>query len=179
MTNCACRVSVAKCDKPKDVCLIFDGAAEFRGARFCAAYKQRRGNQGARPRRGVRLVHTSNNSGDRASVICSCCPCCCTILRGRTQLKHPHAFEPSRFEARINDAECTGCGICADERCPMKAVEMREGAAVVDTKECIGCGLCASGCPARAIEMIDRNAVPGVPATTRNGREGATGKGKA
>jgi biotin operon repressor len=29
LTHCACRVSVAKCDKPKEVCLIFDGAAEF------------------------------------------------------------------------------------------------------------------------------------------------------
>ncbi len=168
VTNCACRVSVAKCDKPKDVCLIFDGAAEFLVERgFARHISKDEGIKVLDRAEESGLVHTSNNSGDRASVICNCCPCCCTILRGRTQLKHPHAFEPSRFEARINDAECTGCGICADERCPMKAVEMREGAAVVDTKECIGCGLCASGCPAGAIEMIDRNAVPGVPATTQ------------
>ncbi len=29
VTKCACRVSVGKCDHEKEVCLIFDGAAEF------------------------------------------------------------------------------------------------------------------------------------------------------
>jgi Na+-translocating ferredoxin:NAD+ oxidoreductase subunit B len=29
LAQCACRVSVAKCDKPKEVCLIFDGVGEF------------------------------------------------------------------------------------------------------------------------------------------------------
>ena len=71
------------------------------------------------------LVHTSNNSQDRANVICNCCPCCCTVLRGRTELNHPHAFEPSRFEAKVDDAACTGCGVCAEERCPVKAIEMK------------------------------------------------------
>jgi len=29
LAKCACRVSVAKCDKPKEVCLIFSETAEF------------------------------------------------------------------------------------------------------------------------------------------------------
>lgn len=63
------------------------------------------------------LVHTSNNSADRPMIICSCCPCCCTILRGRTQLGNLDAFAPSRFEAEVVSELCNGCGICSDRRC--------------------------------------------------------------
>lgn len=167
LTNCACRVSVAKCDKPKEVCLIFDGPAEFLVERgFARQISKEEGIKVLDRAEQAGLVHTSTNSADRAGVICNCCPCCCTILRGRTQLKHAHAFEPSRFEARVNSDDCTACGICADERCPMKAIQIRDNAAVVNPAECIGCGLCVSGCPTEAIELSERKQVPVVPATT-------------
>ncbi len=167
LTNCACRVSVAKCDKPKEVCLIFDGPAEFLVERgFAREISKEEGVKVLDQAEQAGLVHTSTNSADRAGVICNCCPCCCTILRGRTQLKHPHAFEPSRFEAKVNSDDCTACAICADERCPMKAIEIQDNAAVVNPVECIGCGLCVSGCPTGAIELSERKQVPLVPATT-------------
>jgi len=167
LTNCACRVSVAKCDKPKEVCLIFDGPAEFLVERgFARQISKEEGVKVLDQAEQAGLVHTSTNSADRAGVICNCCPCCCTILRGRTQLRHPHAFEPSRFEARVKSDDCTGCAICADERCPMKAIEIKDNAAVVNPAECIGCGLCVSGCPTGAIELSERKQVPLVPATT-------------
>ena len=74
---------------------------------------------------GWRVWFTRQQERDQAHVICNRCPCCCTILRGKTQLHHPHAFEPSRFVSHVNSHECTGCGICADERCPMKAIEIK------------------------------------------------------
>lgn len=167
LTNCACRVSMSKCDKPKDVCLIFDGPAEFLVERgFAREISKQEGVNVLDQAERAGLVHTSNNSADRAGVICNCCSCCCTILRGRTQLKHSHAFEPSRFEARVNTDDCTACAICAEERCPMKAIEIQDNAAVVHPAECIGCGLCVSGCPAEAIELVERKQVPLVPATT-------------
>jgi electron transport complex protein RnfB len=86
-------------------------------------------------------------------------------LRGRTQLKHLHAFEPSRFEALVRGDECTGCSVCADERCPMKAIEMVDDVASVNTAECIGCGLCVTGCPIGAIVLVERKQVPSTPAT--------------
>ena len=110
LTNCACRVSVAKCDKPKEVCLIFDEAAEFLVERgFARQIDKVEGMKVLDRAEEAGLVHTSNNSADRANLICNCCPCCCTVLRGRTQLKHSHAFEPSRFEARVKSEDCTGC----------------------------------------------------------------------
>ena len=104
LTKCACRVSVANCDKPKEVCLIFGEMAEFLVERgFARQISKEEGMKVLDQAEEAGLVHTSNNSADRANLICNCCPCCCTVLRGRTQLKHPHAFEPSRFEAHVNE----------------------------------------------------------------------------
>ena len=167
LADCACRISVGKCDKPKDVCLIFDGAGEFLVERgFARQITKEEGMDVLDRSEKAGLVHTSNNSADRAGMICNCCPCCCTVLRGRTQVKHPHAFETSRFEARIINDECTGCGVCAEERCPVNAIEIVDDLAVVNVEECIGCGLCVTGCPVDAIELVERKSIPAIPATT-------------
>ncbi|MGD0022766.1 MAG: 4Fe-4S binding protein [Smithellaceae bacterium] len=169
LTKCACRVSVANCDKPKEVCLIFGEMAEFLVERgFARHISKKEGMKVLDQAEEAGLVHTSNNSADRANLICNCCPCCCTVLRGRTQLKHPHAFEPSRFEAHVNASECTGCAICADERCPMKAIAVVDDVAIVNAAECIGCGLCVTGCPTGAIELRERKQLPSIPASIKD-----------
>ena len=168
LADCACRVSVEKCDKPKDVCLIFESAGEFLVERgFARKISKEEGLKVLDKAEKAGLVHTSNNSADKANLICNCCPCCCTVLRGKTQLKHPHAFEPSRFAAFVKSDDCTGCGICEDERCPVKAITITDDIALVNEAECIGCGLCVTGCPLEAIELIERKQLPAVPASTQ------------
>ena len=168
LTKCACRVSVGKCDKPNEVCLIFGEAAEFLVERgFARQISKEEGMKVLDQAEEAGLVHTSNNSADHANLICNCCPCCCTVLRGRTQLKHTHAFEPSRFEAYVTGEDCIGCAICAEERCPMKAIEMKDNVAFVNIQECIGCGLCVTGCPAEAIKLVERKQIPSIPVTVR------------
>ncbi|KFZ45184.1 hypothetical protein DS62_09590 [Smithella sp. SC_K08D17] len=49
----------------------------------------------------------------------------------------------------------------------MKAIEMKDDVAFVNTKECIGCGLCVTGCPAEAIKLVERKQIPSIPATVR------------
>ncbi len=166
LADCACRVSVKACDKPKDVCLVFGHAAEFLVERgFARQISREEGLKVLDRAEEAGLVHTSNNSADRANLICNCCPCCCTVLRGKTQLRHPHAFEPSRYEAKVIAADCSGCAVCAAERCPVAAITMIDDLAVVEVKECIGCGLCISSCPTGAMVLIERAAVPTTPAT--------------
>ena len=166
LADCACRISVEKCDKPKDVCLIFDSAGEFLVERgFARQISKEEGLKVLDKAEKAGLVHTSNNSADKANLICNCCPCCCTLLRGKTQLKHPHAIEPSRFAAFVKNDDCTGCGICADERCPVKAITITDDVAFVDEAECIGCGLCVTGCPTEAIELVNRKQLPAIPAS--------------
>jgi Na+-translocating ferredoxin:NAD+ oxidoreductase subunit B len=166
VTNCACRVSVGKCDRPKDVCMIFGPYAEFLVQRKYARHASKEEAMEVLNRaEQAGLVHTSNNSTDKAGLICNCCPCCCTVLRGRTELNHPHAFSPSRYEATVNDDECIGCGACSEERCPMKAIEIIADKAVVYQDKCIGCGLCVSGCPVQAITLLQRFTLPEIPNT--------------
>jgi Fe-S-cluster-containing hydrogenase component 2 len=168
LAECACRVSVGKRHQPTDNCLIFDSPARFliqRGYARQIDVDQAMAVLDAAEEAG--LVHTSNNSSDRANMICNCCPCCCTVLRGRTQLELPHAFATSAFLAEVLPDNCNGCGICADERCPVKAIEIRDDLAVINESRRIGCGLCVSGCPAGTMTMKNREA-PSHPVCSSN-----------
>ncbi|MBA3009210.1 MAG: 4Fe-4S binding protein [Proteobacteria bacterium] len=163
LAQCACRVSVKKCEAPKDVCLIFGAPGKFLVSQGYAKEIDKNEAIAVLDRaEAAGLVHTSNNSEDKASVICNCCPCCCTILRGKTELKHPHAFATSAWIPTWDQALCSFCGICADERCPMEAVSFPGDIFDVDPENCIGCGLCVSGCPEEALSLVRRENPPEV-----------------
>ncbi|MFH0940216.1 MAG: 4Fe-4S dicluster domain-containing protein [Planctomycetota bacterium] len=46
---------------------------------------------------------------------------------------------------------CTICGTCMPE-CPVKAITLTKGGAVIDPKKCKGCGVCYDNCASEAIE---------------------------
>ena len=93
--QCACRVSLNACDKPKEVCLFFDGPGRFLVDRkYARAISRTEAHAVLYLAEKAGLVHTSSNSADRPSFICNCCPCCCTILTCRTQL---NLSQGSRF----------------------------------------------------------------------------------
>ena len=54
--------------------------------------------------------------------------------------------------AKIDTEKCTGCESCV-EVCPVEAISMKDGKAVVDADECIDCGQCVDECPTEAIAM--------------------------
>lgn len=166
LAQCACRVSIKACDKPLEVCLIFDKTGRYLIERgFAREITREEALEVVRRSEEAGLVHTTNNSQDRLTLICNCCPCCCTILRGLTRLENPHAFATSRWSARVNAEECTACGLCEDDRCPVDAIKVVEDAAVVNADRCIGCGLCAGVCVPGAITMAPRKTPPETPAT--------------
>lgn len=166
LAQCACRVSVGKCDAPRDTCLIFGAPARFLVEKGYARKITRAKALKVLDRsERAGLVHTSNNSADRAGFICNCCSCCCTLLRGLTELDLPNAIGRSGFEALVDPEKCNGCGICSDERCPVGAAVIEEETALVDGERCIGCGLCVSTCPTEAISLVRRSRQPDVPAT--------------
>jgi len=166
LARCACRVSVGACNAPREVCLFFDGPARFLvERRYAREISREEAHHVLNEAEEAGLVHTSSNSAERASFICNCCPCCCIILTCHTRLHLAHGFATSGFQPQIDNNTCTGCGICADERCPMGAIAIENALAVVDIERCIGCGLCVSACPANAMTLVRRSESPDIPAT--------------
>ncbi|MBW1989051.1 MAG: 4Fe-4S binding protein [Deltaproteobacteria bacterium] len=166
VAHCACRLTMKKCQKPQEVCLVFDQGAKFLAERDLAREITREEALAVlTASEEAGLVHTTNNSGDRLTFVCNCCPCCCTILRGWTLHENPNAFAKSRWLARADESLCSECGACAEERCPMGAVSLENGAARVDEPRCIGCGLCTTTCETGAMTLVPR---PGAPAPHDN-----------
>lgn len=50
---------------------------------------------------------------------------------------------------------CLGCGDCAAV-CPVQAISLRNGVAVVNPELCIGCGKCEKTCPRKVIRLVSR-----------------------
>jgi ferredoxin len=51
----------------------------------------------------------------------------------------------------VEEAECTGCGICVSE-CPVDTIYMENKKAVVDMENCIHCAICHQVCPTNAVK---------------------------
>ena len=111
------------------------------------------------------LVNTTGNSNSVPNILCSCCADCCGlfVIGSKTKPvlgKVPYA--KSRFVVVDNPEECTDCGLCLDNRCPVEAISMKEFPGLdgersfTDVEECIGCGLCVLSCPtdARTMKLV-------------------------
>ncbi|MBF7084301.1 4Fe-4S dicluster domain-containing protein [Desulfallas sp. Bu1-1] len=167
LANCACRISAGNCDKPLDVCLAFDGAASFLAEREMARLiSLQEAVEVLKRAEEAGLVHTGNNAADKLLFLCNCCPCCCHFLRLITEHNYTNAVAKSSYQARLDGSLCTGCGICAEERCPVKALNIEGDHAVFHPEKCIGCGLCVSTCPTGALRLEKRANHQPPPATT-------------
>ena len=152
VTNCPCRTIMRKCNKPLDVCIQINRGAEYaikRGtgrkidAEEAKAVLRRAEEAG--------LVHLTENKAGIGTVICNCCDCCCIGLPYAKHAETSGMIVPSRYQAVVEESDCTGCGICVDV-CPMDAIIVNEsGLAEVIVESCIGCGVCSRICPADAI----------------------------
>ncbi len=52
--------------------------------------------------------------------------------------------------ATVASEKCVGCESCVGS-CPVEAISMDGGKAVVDAGTCVDCGACVGTCPAEAI----------------------------
>jgi Pyruvate/2-oxoacid:ferredoxin oxidoreductase delta subunit len=103
------------------------------------------------------LVHCTYNFEHNQIFICNCCSCCCGFLRLLTEYHTPHGLVRSNWEAVIDDDLCETCGVCANERCPVEAIEETDGGDyLVIGERCIGCGVCVVTCPTEAMSMVSR-----------------------
>ena len=52
---------------------------------------------------------------------------------------------------KVDADECTGCETCVPV-CPVEAISMVDGKAVIDQDKCTECGTCIGECPVEAIK---------------------------
>ncbi len=146
------------CDRPTEVCMafapvpgIFDDHPTGRTLTKQEAidFLNKAEEQG--------LVHLTNNFQSGRFFICNCCSCCCGVLRGINELGIPASLViNSPYYAVIDPDECSVCGVCADERCQVNAIEEGDDAYDIIKDKCIGCGLCITTCPTEAISLVKK-----------------------
>lgn len=93
----------------------------------------------------------------KVDFVCSCCGCCCGMLRVQKMLPRPVDFWATNYYASVNAELCSGCGICI-ERCQVEAlaVDDRSGTSFVNLNRCIGCGNCIVTCPTGAMSLVGK-----------------------
>jgi heterodisulfide reductase subunit A-like polyferredoxin len=70
-------------------------------------------------------------------------------------------MERAEYVARVDETNCNGCGLCADQ-CHFFAIDSHrhngESHAHIDPHKCFGCGLCRGVCSTGAISLVARQA---------------------
>jgi Na+-translocating ferredoxin:NAD+ oxidoreductase subunit B len=159
--ECVCkkemRLMDKGCDKPEEVCM---GLAPVPGAfdnhPWGRAISREEAYAVLRRAEEAGLVHMAANVQSGHIYICNCCGCCCGILRSINELGIDDSIASS-YCARIDTEVCSGCGLCADERCQIRAIRQSGGAYEVIGSRCIGCGLCVTTCPTQAISLVRKS----------------------
>lgn len=150
---CPCRTRERNCDAPLETCISLNKVADYMLARGIAREVEvDEALSVLRHSEEIGLVHETDNNVD-PTVICNCCPCCCTFLRAITKYGQDAVVARSRYRAFIDPTMCQKCDSCI-ERCYFDAIEAAPESNVVDQQICYGCGLCVSACPESAISMF-------------------------
>lgn len=161
VTNCSCRVISGTCDKPLEVCMQVNRAAEYNIERGTGRkINKSEAIEILKQSREAGLVHTVDNRQSVGHVICNCCDDCChnwPIMQGPKKW-----VAPSRYVAVVNTGLCSGCESCID-RCFFDALSMADDYAEVDAEKCLGCGVCTVVCPTEALKLKEVRSADFVP----------------
>ncbi len=157
IADCVCRQTAdildRGCGKPMETCFLFGSHGRFYVENGMGRYITKEEAKGVlKKNEEAGLVMQPFNS-QNAGGMCSCCGCCCGVLRSVKMQAVPAEAVLSNYQAAVDEDLCTSCGDCED-RCPMEAISLESGIAEVDLKKCIGCGVCISICPVEAVTLI-------------------------
>lgn len=158
LIRCACgdhaETLEHKCERPRDVCIVFDYYAEYtiEEMKIGRWITREEALKVLDETDRLGMVHQTGGNHKTTECICNCCPDCCTGLRKIRAMKKPAYAMPTNHYAELDADLCSLCEICL-ERCPMGAILLEKDSMSVDRLRCIGCGLCTSTCPTEAITL--------------------------
>src|SRR6056297_777180 len=122
---CICRTMARKagegCDKPLETCLLFGSHASYYVDNGLGRYIDKE--------EAKAIVKKSDEAGlvmqpfnsQHVGGMCSCCGCCCGMLRSLKKQASPADAVKSNFYAQVDEQLCTGCGLCVSS-CPTGAM---------------------------------------------------------
>lgn len=160
IADCVCRTMTRKagqgCEKPLEACFVFGSHADYYVENKMARY--------INTEEAKEIIINNEKAGlviqpfnaRNVGGMCSCCGCCCGVLKSLKKQPSPAAAVKSNYFARVDDDECIGCETCL-ERCQMDAIDMVDDIATIDLDRCIGCGLCVTTCPTEAMSLIKKS----------------------
>ncbi len=157
---CICRSMAAEidkgCDKPLETCFLFGSHAAYYVDNAMGRYiDKEEARQIVAKNDEAGLVMQPFNS-QSVGGMCSCCGCCCGMLRSLKLQDNPAEAVKSNYYAQVDQETCVGCETCVD-RCQMEAIFMEDEKAHVEKNRCIGCGLCVTTCPTEAMSLVKKS----------------------
>jgi len=158
VAHCSCRtlyrLAGKSCEHPTEVCLKFNAMASYvieRG--FAREITKEEALRIVLKAEEEGLVHFVDNAEGEIQHNCNCCGCACWNVGNIRRRKIPRdSLMSTYFIRRTSPEECSGCGACL-EICPVDAIKLEAGSAVVDEEWCIGCGLCSMVCGTGAVSI--------------------------
>ena len=159
--NCVCRQELILdgegCDRPMESCLVFDDAAlndAVTGQGRLITLEEALAKVEAAREAGLVLQPANSQN---PIVMCTCCSCCCGVLRNIKNHPEPASLVANPFIASYNAEACITCGKCTTV-CPMEALAWADEKITFNPARCIGCGLCVNVCPTQAVVIVRKAA---------------------
>ena len=158
--ECVCRNGAEKRGEPckrtsrKETCMILgDEARNLLAGKIGRQITKEEALEILRRNEEDGLVLQTSNA-QRPDFVCSCCGCCCGMLKLLKVIPNPVRYWATNFFAEVDPELCVGCGTCV-ERCQAGAIKLDDQAqvSVVDLTRCLGCGLCVASCSTGAIKL--------------------------